>query len=65
MSRCVETSEGTRGLKADGGGGKKMEVKICDELELPWIRRIVGISFAGSDCGGGDTGRDVITSRTP
>lgn len=54
--------------KADGGAGKKIDLKIWDELELPWMSRMSGISLAGSesDCGGGgDMGRDVITSRVP
>lgn len=51
--------------KADGAGGKKIEVKICEELELPCIKTSVGISLFGLDWGGGDVGREVVTSRMP
>jgi len=56
---------GTGVENAGGAGGKKREEKICEELELPWMRTRVGISFVGFDWGGGDVGREVVTSRVP
>lgn len=65
MIRWVDASGAMGDEKADGGGGKKMDLNIWEELELPWIRRMSGMFLVGSDCGGGDVGREVITSRVP
>ena len=63
--RWVDASGATGAEKADGGGGKKIDLKIWEEPELPWIRRMSGMFLVGSDCGGGDVGREVRTSRVP
>ena len=61
----MEAIESIGVLKAEGGGGKKKEVKIREELELPWIKTTVGICLVESGCGGGDRGKEVITSIVP